>query len=246
MLDFLISVIALIVTLGILVTFHEFGHYWVARLCGVHVLRFSVGFGNPFYSKRGRPPEYVAPPEGAEIKTRTNEPLEGTEFAVAAIPLGGYVKMLDEREGEVPEEDLHKAFNRKPVWVRFAIVAAGPIANFLLAIFLYWFVFLMGIADRNTIVGVIEPTSIAGQAGLSESNHKAAAMDIQTTLIGFAQIGVVLIGFSSVFLTFLMRDAELDAVMRMHRAGPCANGEGQQAAAPGEGWLVRLAQIGAA
>ena len=103
----------LIVSLGVLVTFHEFGHYWVARRCGVRVLRFSVGFGRPLWSRRGR---------------------DGTEYVVAAIPLGGYVKMLDEREGDVPDGQLDQAFNRKSVWKRIAIVAAGPIANLLLCI----------------------------------------------------------------------------------------------------------------
>ena len=98
----------MLVTLGLLITFHEFGHYWVARKLGVGVLRFSVGFGKPLWSRRGR---------------------EGTEYVIAAIPLGGYVKMLDEREGDVPESDLGKAFNRKPVWTRIAIVAAGPVFN---------------------------------------------------------------------------------------------------------------------
>ena len=137
MIEVLQSIAALIVTLSILVTFHEFGHFWVARRFNVHVLRFSVGFGKRIFSRRGRPPRDVTPPEGSEIRTRSNEPLPGTEFAISAIPLGGYVKMLDEREGFVPDDQLHLAFNRKPVLQRIAIVAAGPIANFLLAIVLF-------------------------------------------------------------------------------------------------------------
>ncbi|MEE7567667.1 hypothetical protein HH297_15455 [Xanthomonas sp. Kuri4-3] len=109
--DFIGSVWWMIVSLGVLVTFHEFGHYWVARRCGVKVLRFSVGFGRPLWSRRNR---------------------DGTEFAIAAIPLGGYVKMLDEREGEVHPSERAQAFNHKTVWQRIAIVAAGPIANLLL------------------------------------------------------------------------------------------------------------------
>src|SRR5690554_8160307 len=100
------TVVALIVTLGILVTFHEYGHYWVARRCGVKVLRFSVGFGKPLWGWKGK---------------------DGTEYVVAAIPLGGYVKFLDEREAPVPEDQLDQAFNRKPVLQRIAIVAAGPV-----------------------------------------------------------------------------------------------------------------------
>ena len=129
MVEVLQSILALIVTLSILVTIHEFGHYWVARMCNVHVVRFSVGFGQTIFSRRGRPPAQTAPPSDQAIGTRSNEPLEGTVFAVAAIPLGGYVKMLDEREGFVPDDLKHMAFNRKPVLQRIAIVSAGPIAN---------------------------------------------------------------------------------------------------------------------
>ena len=111
MTDFIGSVWWMIVSLGLLVTFHEFGHYWVGRLCGVRILRFSVGFGRPLWSRRDR---------------------HGTEFAIAAIPLGGYVKFLDEREVEVHPHERGQAFNHKTVWQRIAIVAAGPIANLLL------------------------------------------------------------------------------------------------------------------
>ena len=116
MLEVIQSVAALILTLSILVTFHEFGHYWVARMCKVHVLRFSVGFGKPIYLKRGPAPADVPVPDDQVVQSRSNQKLEGTEFAVAAIPLGGYVKMLDEREGFVPDDQKHLAFNRKPVW----------------------------------------------------------------------------------------------------------------------------------
>lgn len=102
--EFLGSVWWLLVALGVLVTFHEYGHFWVARRCGVKVLRFSVGFGKPLWSRRGR---------------------DGTEYVIAAIPLGGYVRMLDENEGDVATADLPRAFNRKPVWQRIAIAAAG-------------------------------------------------------------------------------------------------------------------------
>ena len=117
MLDTLQTVLAFVVTLSILVAVHEFGHFWVARRCGVKVLRFSIGFGKPLISWRDR---------------------HGTEFAVAGIPLGGYVKMLDEREGEVPPEEAHLAFNRQSPGKRIAIAAAGPIANFVLAVLVYW------------------------------------------------------------------------------------------------------------
>lgn len=139
------TVIALVVTLGILVTFHEFGHYWVARRCGVKVLRFSVGFGKPLWGWKGK---------------------DGTEYVVAAIPLGGYVKFLDEREAPVPEDQLHLTFNRKPVLQRIAIVAAGPFANFLFAIAAYWIMFVWGVQAVAPVVGQVEPQSIAAQAGL--------------------------------------------------------------------------------
>ena len=112
-----------IVAIGLLVTFHEFGHYWVARKAGVKVLRFSVGFGKPLISWRR------VSPEGDNI-----------EYVIAAIPLGGYVKMLDEREGDVSAADKPRAFNNQSIAKRFAIVFAGPAFNFILAIFLYWIV----------------------------------------------------------------------------------------------------------
>lgn len=182
MLEFLQTVVALIVTISILVTFHEFGHYWVARLCDVHVLRFSVGFGKPIYMKRGKAPEYREAPvfdefgDPVPVRTRGNEPLKGTEFAVAAIPLGGYVKMLDEREGFVPDDQLHLAFNRKNVWQRIAIVAAGPIANFILAIVAYWVLFATGVTGVVPILGEIDPESKAGRAGL-HAGQEIVAVD---------------------------------------------------------------------
>jgi|TARA_B100002003_G_C14156695_1_gene557085 regulator of sigma E protease len=174
MMEILQSILALIVTLSILVTIHEFGHYWVARMFNVHVLRFSVGFGKPIYMKRGPAPGSVPVPADQEVRTRGNEPLQGTEFAVAAIPLGGYVKMLDEREGFVPDDQLHLAFNRKPVGQRIAIVAAGPIANFLLAIVAYWVLFTVGVAGVVPLLGNIDPESKAGRAGFKPGQEIVA------------------------------------------------------------------------
>ncbi|MGS2742678.1 RIP metalloprotease RseP [Halomonas sp. LS-001] len=147
------NILAVIVVLGLLVTFHEFGHFWVARRCGVKVLRFSVGFGKPFWSRVDR---------------------HGTEFAVAAIPLGGYVKMLDEREGPVPDDELDQAFNRKSVWQRIAIVAAGPLANFLLAIVAYWAIFVAGTTTVAPLVGDVTPSSPAAEAGLERGDEIVA------------------------------------------------------------------------
>ena len=174
MIEILQSILALVVTLSILVTFHEFGHFWVARRFNVHVLRFSVGFGKRIFSHYGKPPAPVPPPEDADIQTRSNEPLSGTEFAVSAIPLGGYVKMLDEREGYVPDDQLHLAFNRKPVLQRIAIVAAGPIANFILAIVAYWLLFSIGVTGIKPLLGHIDPASPAGKAGLTDGQEVVA------------------------------------------------------------------------
>lgn len=139
------TVFAFVIALGLLITFHEFGHYLVARWCGVKVLRFSLGFGQPLFKKRlGK---------------------DQTEWAIAAIPLGGYVKMLDEREGRVSADELPRAFNRQPVSKRFAIVAAGPAANFLLAILLYWLFFVLGVNGVKPILGEIKPETLAASAG---------------------------------------------------------------------------------
>ncbi|MBY8969356.1 sigma E protease regulator RseP [Pseudomonas sp. P867] len=141
----LYMIVGTLVALGVLVTFHEFGHFWVARRCGVKVLRFSVGFGMPLLRWHDR---------------------RGTEFVIAAIPLGGYVKMLDEREGEVPADQLDQSFNRKTVRQRIAIVAAGPIANFLLAMVFFWVLAMMGSQQVRPVIGAVEADSIASRAGL--------------------------------------------------------------------------------
>ena len=141
----LYMIVGTLVALGVLVTFHEFGHFWVARRCCVKVLRFSVGFGTPLLRWHDR---------------------QGTEFVVAAIPLGGYVKMLDEREGEVPADQLDQSFNRKTVGQRIAIVAAGPIANFMLAMAFFWVLAMMGSQQVRPVIGAVEGGSLAAQAGL--------------------------------------------------------------------------------
>ena len=186
MIDFLQTVLALLVTLSILVTIHEFGHYWVARLCNVHVIRFSVGFGKSIYVKKGRQPVYEEQPlydkEGnlVPVRTRSNEPLAPTEFTIAAIPLGGYVKFLDEREGYVPDDQIHLTFNRKTVWQRIAIVSAGPVANFLLAIAAYWMLFASGVTGVIPVLGELDPGSAAARAGLQQG-HEIVAVDGKAT-----------------------------------------------------------------
>ena len=143
---FLTSLLAFIVAIAILVAIHEFGHFWVAKKLGVKVLRFSIGFGAPLWRK-------VAGPDR-------------TEYVIGAIPLGGYVKMLDEREGEVPADELDRAFNRQPVGERIAIVAAGPIFNFLFAIFAYMLMYMVGVSGMKPVVGEVIAESPAAQAGL--------------------------------------------------------------------------------
>lgn len=147
------TVFAFVVTLGILVSVHEFGHFWVARKMGVKVLRFCVGFGKPLWFRTGK---------------------DGTEYAVAAIPLGGYVKMLDEREGDVPEDERHLSFNSKPVLARMAIVAAGPIANFVLAIVALWLMYLLGITTLAPVVGEVTEGSPAYVAGVQPGDEVVA------------------------------------------------------------------------
>tara|TARA_B110000046_G_scaffold184604_1_gene223531 strand:+ start:1044 stop:2402 length:1359 start_codon:yes stop_codon:yes gene_type:complete len=147
------------IALGVLVTFHEFGHFWVARRCGVKVERFSIGFGTPLLRWRDK---------------------QDTEFVLALLPLGGYVKMLDEREGNVAEEDRPYAFNSKTVWQRIAIVAAGPLANFLLAFVAFWLVFLAGERDLAPVVGQVQVGSTAEQAGF-QAGMEIVSIDGQLT-----------------------------------------------------------------
>lgn len=139
------SILAFIVAIGLLVTVHEFGHFLVARLAGVKVLRFSIGFGPALAKWNGR---------------------DGTEYVLAALPLGGYVKMLDEREGDVAPAERASAFNNKSLPRRLAIVSAGPLFNFLFAIVAYWIVFMVGIPGVRPIVGDVEAASIAADAGM--------------------------------------------------------------------------------
>ena len=147
--DFAGAVAAFVVAVGILVTVHEFGHFWVARRLGVRVLRFSVGFGRPIWTRRGA---------------------GGTEYAIGILPLGGYVRMLDEQDGELPESELGEAFNRKPLWARSAIVLAGPAFNFLFAALAWWLVFVVGSAGLRAVVGGVEPGSLAERAGLDRGD----------------------------------------------------------------------------
>jgi len=160
--NFLFYLAAFALVIGVLVVVHELGHYFAARWAGVKVLRFSVGFGRPLYLKRiGR---------------------DQTEWAIAAFPLGGYVKMLDEREGTVAPEELPRSFTRQSVWRRIAIVAAGPLANFLLAILVYWALFWHGTEELKPVLGPPAASSPAAAAGIvnGEEVLKVGSEPVQT------------------------------------------------------------------
>lgn len=134
-----------VVALAILIAVHEWGHFYVARLCGVRVLRFSLGFGKVLWSRKDR---------------------YGTEFSLSLIPLGGYVKMLDGRVEPLAPGEEAEAFDHKRVAKRFAIVAAGPLANFVFALFAFWLMFLIGVPAVRPVVATVTPQSIAAQAGV--------------------------------------------------------------------------------
>lgn len=153
------TMLGFVIVLTVIVTVHEFGHFWVARRLGVKVLRFSIGFGTPLYSWKSA---------------------AGTEFTLAAIPLGGYVKMLDEREGEVAQEELHLAFNRKSVFARMAIVAAGPVANLILAWLIYWAIFVLGVQSIKPLIGDVMAGTLAEQAGVIAGSEIIAVDDVAT------------------------------------------------------------------
>ncbi len=160
MMDVLLTIVSLLVALSLLIAVHELGHFLVARWMGVKVLRYSIGFGKPLWQKRS----------GSDQ----------TEYVMASIPLGGYVKMLDEREGEVAEEELHRAFNRQPVHKRTAIVLAGPFFNFVFAIVAYWLMFVIGINGIKPLIGDVDADSIASTAGL-HSGQEILSVDGELT-----------------------------------------------------------------
>ncbi|MGL5102650.1 MAG: sigma E protease regulator RseP [Plesiomonas sp.] len=153
------NLLTFLLAIGILISVHEFGHFWVARRCGIKVERFSLGFGKVLWQTVDK---------------------QGTEFSLSLIPLGGYVKMLDERVAPVPEALRHQAFNTKPVWQRAAVVAAGPVANFLFAIFAYWIVFLVGIPSVHPVVGQVTPNSIAARSGITAGMELKSIAGIET------------------------------------------------------------------
>lgn len=160
-----------ILALAILIAVHEWGHFWVARRCGVRVERFSLGFGKVLFSRKDK---------------------LGTEFSLSLIPLGGYVKMLDERVDTVPPELKSQAFNNKAVWQRFAIVAAGPAANFVFALFAFWLMFMVGVPTVKPVIGEVRPQTAAAAAGL-QAGMEILQIGDQTTAdweaVAYALVG---------------------------------------------------------
>ena len=169
--NFFFSVAAFILALGILISIHEFGHFWVARKVGVKVLKFSIGFGKAIWSRKGK--------------------VDDTEYVIAAIPLGGYVKMLDEAEGNVDSAELDRAFNRKNVWQRIAVVIAGPMANFILAIIVYWIVMMTGISGVSPLIGDVTPGSSAEQAGFEFEDKIISIENTETPTWSDARIALL-------------------------------------------------------
>jgi regulator of sigma E protease len=188
------TVLWFLVAIGILVVVHEFGHYLAARLAGVKVLRFSVGFGKPLLSRRvGR---------------------DQTEWSLAALPFGGYVKMLDEREGEVPAAEAHRSFNRATVWRRIGIVAAGPVANFLLAIVFYWALFLHGVPALKPMIGEPPAGTPAAQAGLVAGDEIRRVNGTDTPSFQDLRLNLLRAGVAGDALTLELADGrsvQLDA-----------------------------------
>jgi len=169
--EILTSLLAFVVALSLLVAIHEYGHFWVARRLGVRVLRFCIGFGKPIWSRvAGRDP---------------------VEYAVAAIPLGGYVKLLDEREGPVPADQRHRAFNRQSPLRRIAILLAGPAFNFLFAILAYWLMFVNGVTAVKPLIGAVYPESYAATAGLRAEDEMLAVAGRTTRTVMDAQLALI-------------------------------------------------------
>ena len=158
--EILQAIVFFIISVGVLITFHEFGHFWIARFFNVKILRFSIGIGRSIYIKRfGK---------------------DQTEFSIGLLPLGGYVKMLDDREGEVTEEEKKREFNSKPIWQRFCIVLAGPIFNFIFAIFMYSIIYSIGVNALKPIIGDVEPSSISEESGFVKGQEILAINGIKT------------------------------------------------------------------
>ena len=177
-------VLAFLVAIGVLVAVHEYGHFWMARRLGIRVLRFSIGFGKALWTRRGA---------------------DGTEYALSAIPLGGYVKLLDEREGPVDAALASQAYNRKPVWARILVLLAGPLANFIFAVVAYWVLFMAGIPALKPVVGEVSADSTAAHAGLRAGDEITG---VGTQAVGTREAAVLAL------LDELMNDRAIDLELR--------------------------------
>lgn len=175
MINFFLSIIAVLTGIALIIGIHELGHFFSAKYFGVKVLRFSIGFGRPLYKRV----------------------VKGTEYVVGILPIGGYVRLLDEREGEVAPSEQHLAFNRQACWKRFLIIFAGPFFNLLLGWFAFWVVFVSGIYLTSPIIGEIIPGSIAAKAGLKPFN-RIVQIDDQTALNWGRVIGVFALKYGEV------------------------------------------------
>jgi regulator of sigma E protease len=209
-----------VISLGLLVTFHEFGHYWVARRNGVKVLRFSVGFGRPLWSRRGR---------------------DGTEYVIAAIPLGGYVKMLDEREADVDPAELDQAFNRKSVWRRIAIVVAGPAANLLLCVLLLWAMFVVGRPGYAPVIGHVD--GIAAAAGLQRDDTVLAVGERVTQTWDGVQMALLPHALDREDVDVHVRDAGGHERTRDLKLSALPEGLDERSVLPGIGLTARQALL---
>ncbi len=219
MFEILFAILAFIIAIGVLVSVHEFGHFWVARQLGFKVLRFSVGFGRPLMRWREREsseasripvriPSAQPIPVPEDIVSNSSSP--PTEYWLSSIPLGGYVKLLDGREGPVPSEDAHRAFNRRPIPHRIAVLLAGPGFNFLFAIFTYWLMFSSGVPGVKAIVGAVAPGSIAAEAGLVPNEEIVAIGNRETPTWEAAVLGILdeLLADGLIELTVVDSDGE--------------------------------------
>lgn len=170
-LQYLTTIVAFIVAIGILVAVHEFGHFWVARRLGIRVLRYSIGFGKAIWSRTSKK--------------------DGVEYVIASLPLGGYVKLLDEREGNVPASEAHRAFNRQPVWKRIAVLLAGPAFNLIFAVFIYWVLFVAGVPALRPFIGEVTPNSIAAEAGLRSGDQIVGVGGTRVETLEAATLGIL-------------------------------------------------------
>lgn len=194
----LLTVLAFIVLLGVLITVHEFGHFWVARRLGVKVLRFSVGFGKPFWRRLGR---------------------DGVEYVVTVLPLGGYVKMLDEREGNVAPAELPRAFNRQPIPARMAIVLAGPFSNLLFAALVYALMFMHGVPDLKPVLDAPKPGSLAAAGGFEKGDLIVAIAGKPTAGLSAVQLELVDRAMAGAAIEVEVRDAEDQTRIRVLAVG---------------------------